>query len=126
MDKKAVFTLSAPAAIGPYSQAVPLDHLLFVSGQLPIDMETGALISGDIAKEVRVIFRNIQAILEAADSSLDKILKVTVFVQDMSLFAALNEEYRKHFHEPFPAREVIQVAGLPKGAEVEISVIAFR
>ena len=78
MDKKAVFTLSAPAAIGPYSQAVLLDHLLFVSGQLPIDMETWALISGDIAKEVRVIFRNIQAILEAADSSLDKILKVTV------------------------------------------------
>ncbi|MDR1167237.1 MAG: RidA family protein [Deltaproteobacteria bacterium] len=118
-----VATSHAPQAIGPYSQAVSSGGLLFVSGQLPVDPQTGTM-PADIAAQVKNSLSNVSAILRKAGSDLSKVLKVGVFLTDLGDFAAANAIYETFFKEPFPARTTVQVAALPKGAKVEIDAIA--
>jgi 2-iminobutanoate/2-iminopropanoate deaminase len=122
--RQAITTASAPAAIGPYSQAIRTGALLFVSGQVPIDPATGNLVDGDIAVQTRRVFDNIGAILAAAGTSFDAVVRTTVYLQDMNDFAAMNAVYATYFSAPAPARATVQVARLPKDARVEIDVIA--
>ena len=122
--REAVATDSAPKAIGPYSQAVKAGNLLFVSGQVPIDPATGALIEGDIAAQTHRVMRNLAAILDAAGASMDAVVRCTVYLADMDDFAAMNEVYGSYFTQPAPARATIQAVRLPKDARVEIDVIA--
>ncbi|MGP1566230.1 MAG: RidA family protein [Candidatus Cryptobacteroides sp.] len=121
---KQVSTKSAPAAIGPYSQAVKTDGLVFVSGQLPIDPQTGAFPEGGIAAQTAQSLKNLGSILAEAGSDYSKVIKTTVFLADMADFAAMNEVYSSFFNAPFPARSAIAVKALPKGALVEIECIA--
>ena len=121
---KAVLTDKAPKPIGPYSQAITAGGLVFTSGQIAIDPADGAMVAGDIVKETEQVFTNLAAVLTAAGTSLGRAVKTTVFLTDMGLFGKVNEVYARHFREPFPARSTIQVAALPKGAVVEIEVIA--
>ncbi|MGP1610165.1 MAG: RidA family protein [Candidatus Cryptobacteroides sp.] len=121
---KQVSTKSAPAAIGPYSQAVKTDGLVFVSGQLPIDPQTGAFPEGGIAAQTAQSLKNLGSILAEAGSDYSKVIKTTVFLADMADFAAMNEVYSSFFNAPFPARSAIAVKELPKGALVEIECIA--
>ena len=124
---KPIHTEKAPAAIGPYSQAIDTGHgLVFVSGQLPIDPATGAFPEGGIKEQTRQSLLNTQAILEAAGLSLANVVKTTVFLADMGDFAAMNEVYATFFSAPFPARCAFAVKTLPKGALVEIESIAAR
>jgi 2-iminobutanoate/2-iminopropanoate deaminase len=123
--RQAVSTPSAPAAIGPYSQAIRAGSLLFVSGQIPIDPSTGTLIEGTIAEQTHRVFRNIGAILEAAGVSFDRVVKTTVYLADMNDFTAMNEAYGSYFPPPAPARATVQAARLPRDARVEIDVIAL-
>ena len=123
MTRSAVHTDQAPAAIGPYSQAVPFGHLLFVSGTLPVDPRTGQLVGGDIEAQSRQVFRNLAAIAEAAGGQLADAVKVTVFLTDLGDFQRLNGVYREWFGEPFPARSTVQVAALPLGAPLEVEAI---
>jgi len=122
--RQAVSTPSAPQAIGPYSQAIRAGSLLFVSGQVPIDPATGALVDGDIAAQTHRVFRNIGEILSAAGASFDRVVRTTVFLADMNDFARMNEVYGTYFSTPAPARATVQVARLPKDARIEIDVIA--
>lgn len=122
-DKKIIETPNAPAAIGPYSQAVFAGDLLFVSGQLPIDPATGKMPEGEIQNRAHQAFKNAAAIAEAAGASLDKAVKTTVFLADMGDFQAVNAVYAEFFNAPFPARSAIQVAALPLGADIEVEVI---
>ena len=122
--REAVSTAAAPAAIGPYSQAVRAGSLVFVSGQIPLDPATGTMVDGDIARQTHQVFRNLAGILEAADSSLDRVVRATVYLSDMNDFAAMNEVYGSYFSAPAPARSTIQAARLPRDARVEIDVIA--
>jgi 2-iminobutanoate/2-iminopropanoate deaminase len=124
MARQAVTTPHAPAAIGPYSQAVRAGHLLFVSGQVPLDPATGALVPGGIDAQTRQVLHNLRAILEAAGSSFDAVVRTTVYLTDLSDFAAMNAIYATFVREPFPARATVQVARLPKDARIEIDVIA--
>jgi 2-iminobutanoate/2-iminopropanoate deaminase len=125
MDRTVISTERAPAAIGPYSQAIAAGGLIFVSGQLPIDPATGEMVSGDMAAMTRQIFRNIEAVLAAAGSSLDKIVKTTVFLADLGDFQTMNGAYSEFFPERPPARSTVQVARLPRDARVEIEVVAL-
>ncbi len=118
-------TLKAPAALGPYSQAVMMNNALFVSGQLGFDSGTGLMPEGFEA-QANLVFANLKAILEAAGMSFRNVVKVSVFLKDMNDFAALNEIYARNFSAPYPAREAIQVARLPKDGLIEISVIAMK
>ena len=122
--KKAIATPKAPAAIGPYSQAIQIGDLLFVSGQVPIDPSTGAIVEGDIKAQAQQSLNNLKAILNAAGTNMGAVVKTTVFLADMNDFAAMNEVYAQFFQEPFPARSAVQVARLPKDAKVEIEAIA--
>src|SRR5678815_4287213 len=122
--KAAVSSPAAPKAIGPYSQAVRAGQLLFVSGQVPIDPATGALVDGDIATQTRRVLDNVDAVLRAGERSFADVVRTTVFLADMNDFAAVNEVYGQYFTEPYPARATVQVARLPKDARVEIDVIA--
>lgn len=122
--RKAVATTDAPAAIGPYSQAVIAGGFLFVSGQIPLDPATGALVSGSIADETRRVFGNLKAILEAAGATFDNVVKTTVYLSDMADFSAMNAVYATYFSDPAPARATVQAAALPKGVRVEIDLIA--
>lgn len=122
--RQAVSTSSAPAAIGPYSQAIRAGSLVFVSGQIPIDPSTGHLVGGDIAAQTHRVFQNIGEILKAAGASFDAVVRTTVYLADMNDFAAMNEVYAKYFSSPAPARATVQAARLPKDARVEIDVIA--
>jgi 2-iminobutanoate/2-iminopropanoate deaminase len=119
-----VSTPHAPQAIGPYSQAVRMGSLLFVSGQIPLDPATGTMIDGDIAAQTRRVFQNIGAILEAAGASFANVARTTVYLADMADFTAMNEVYASFFESPAPARSTVQAAGLPRNARVEIDVIA--
>ena len=121
---KQVSTKLAPAAIGPYSQAVKTDGLVFVSGQLPIDPQTGAFPEGGIAAQTAQSLKNLGSILAEAGSDYSKVIKTTVFLADMADFAAMNEVYSSFFNAPFPARSAIAVKELPKGALVEFECIA--
>ena len=124
MVRQSVSTPSAPAAIGPYSQAIRIGSLLFVSGQIPIDPATGMLVDGTIAEQTHRVFSNIGAILEAAGATFDHVVKTTVYLADMDDFAAMNEAYASYFPAPAPARATVQAARLPKDARVVIDVIA--
>ena len=122
--KQVIHTDSAPAAIGPYSQAIQIGDLLFVSGQVPIDPSTGAIVEGDIKAQAQQSLNKLKAILNAAGTNMGAVVKTTVFLADMNDFAAMNEVYAQFFQEPFPARSAVQVARLPKDAKVEIEAIA--
>jgi 2-iminobutanoate/2-iminopropanoate deaminase len=122
--REAVSTSAAPAAIGPYSQAIRAGSLLFVSGQIPLDPATGVMVEGDITVQTHRVFRNLAGILEAAGSSFDHVLRTTVYLADMNDFAAMNDVYSGYFTSPAPARSTVQAARLPKDARVEIDVIA--
>ena len=122
--KQVIHTDSAPAAIGPYSQAIQIGDLLFVSGQVPIDPSTGAMVEGDVKAQAQQSLNNLKAILNAAGTNMGAVVKTTVFLADMNDFAAMNEVYAQFFQEPFPARSAVQVARLPKDAKVEIEAIA--
>ncbi|MDZ4395910.1 Rid family detoxifying hydrolase [Cypionkella sp.] len=118
-----ISTTAAPAAIGPYSQAIATGGLLFISGQLPIDPATGEFPSQDPVEQMRQCLRNIAAIAEAAGSSLAEVVKTTIYVTDLSRFAEINAAYAEAFVAPFPARATIEVSALPKGAAVEVEAI---
>ena len=122
--KQVIHTDKAPASIGPYSQAIQIGQLLFTSGQVPIDPETGAIVEGGIQEQARQSLNNIKAILNAAGTNMGAVVKTTVFLQDMNDFAAMNEVYAQFFQEPYPARSAVQVARLPKDVLVEIEAIA--
>ncbi|MGE5629095.1 MAG: RidA family protein [Solirubrobacterales bacterium] len=125
MEKKIISTAKAPGAVGPYSQAVVVGNFLFTSGQIPLDPATGDLVTGDVAKAAERSLENLKAVLEEAGSSFDKVVKTTVFLTDMNDFAAVNEVYGRYFTKDMPARSCVQVAKLPKGATVEIELIAL-
>lgn len=124
MEKIVVSTKKAPAAIGPYSQAIKFDKFVFASGQLPLNPETGELISSNVKSAAKQSLENLKSILEAAGTSFDNVVKTTVFLKDMNDFAAVNEVYGQYFVEKMPARSAIQVGKLPKDALVEIEAIA--
>ena len=122
--REAVSTTRAPQAIGPYSQAIRAGDLVFVSGQIPLDPATGAVVAGDIAAQTHRVMQNLQAVLEAAGTSLGAVVKTTIFLADLGDFAAVNEVYGSYFTPPAPARATVQVARLPKDVRVEIDAIA--
>lgn len=124
--KKVISTKNAPAAIGPYSQAVEANGMVFLSGQLPIDPVNGEFVPGGVAEQTEQVFRNIEAILSEVGLTTDNILKTTVFLSDMALFGEMNAVYEKHFSGTFPARSAFAVKTLPKEAFVEIELIAVR
>jgi 2-iminobutanoate/2-iminopropanoate deaminase len=126
MDKSIVVTVNAPAAIGPYSQAVSADNLLFCSGQLGLDPVSGQLVPGGIAAETHQALANLSAILEAAGSSMQKVTKTTVFMTQLGDFQKMNEVYGTFFAKQPPARSTVQVAALPRNACVEIEAIALQ
>ncbi|MCL2651339.1 MAG: RidA family protein [Candidatus Azobacteroides sp.] len=121
--KKVISTNNAPAAIGPYSQAIRIGDMLFVSGQLGINPATGDFVSGGVKEQTEQVFKNIKAILKEAGSSLDNVVKTTVFLFDMADFAVMNEVYGKEFSAPYPARSAVAVKTLPKNGLVEIEII---
>ena len=123
---KAISTKNAPAAIGPYSQAIETGGMIFASGQLPIDPNTGAFPEGGIKEQTRQSILNAKAILEEAGCSLSNVVKTTVLLSDIADFAAMNEVYASFFSEPFPARSAFAVRDLPKGALIEIEIIAAK
>ncbi len=123
--KKIIATDAAPKAIGPYSQAVVHNGLAFLSGQIPLDPATGQLIEGGIEEQTVRVIENVKAVLAACGSSLDKVLKTTVFVKDMGEFAKMNEVYTKYFGENPPARSTVEAARLPRDVRVEIDCIAI-
>jgi len=119
-------TAAAPAAIGPYSQAVLVGDTLYCSGQIPLDPETMALVSGTVAEETERVMQNLAAVLAAADMDFSHVVSTTVFLMDMADFAEMNEVYGRHVAAAMPARATVQVAGLPRGVRVEISCVAVR
>ena len=123
MSKEIISTKNAPQAIGPYSQAVKTGNLMFISGQIPLNPETGDLVSGSIEDEANQVPDNIKSICEAAGNSLEDIVKITIFLTDLDNFATVNEVMKEHFSEPYPARATIEVSGLPLGVNVEIEAI---
>jgi 2-iminobutanoate/2-iminopropanoate deaminase len=124
--KKALNTLGAPGAIGPYSQGIEAGGLVFVSGQLPLNPETGNLPGDDIAQQTEQSLKNVKAVLEAAGCTMADVVKTTVFLKDMNTFASMNTVYAAFFEAPFPARAAVEVARLPKDVLVEIEVIAQK
>jgi 2-iminobutanoate/2-iminopropanoate deaminase len=125
MSKEIISTKDAPAALGPYSQAVRTGNMVFTAGQIALDPATGKMLEDDITIQTEQVLKNLTAVLEAAGSSLANVVKCTVFLQDMGEFAAMNAVYGKFFTENPPARSAVQVAALPLGARVEIEAIAF-
>ena len=123
MPRQALHTDTAPAAIGPYSQAVRHGNTVWLSGQIPLDPATGQLVEGDIAAQARQVFANLRAVCEAAGGSLDNIVRAGIYLTDLGDFAAVNAVMAEHFAAPFPARSTIEVSGLPRGARVEVDAI---
>lgn len=121
--KKAISTENAPAAIGPYSQAICAGNLVYTSGQLPLNPKTGMMASG-IADQTRSVLENLKAVLNAAGTDLSKVIKTTVFIKDMSDFAEMNKVYGEYFPAPYPARSCVEVARLPKDAAIEVEAVA--
>ena len=124
MSKQIIRTEKAPAPIGPYSQAVQTNELLFISGQVAIDPSTNEIVTESVAKETHQVMRNIDAILKEANLTFQHVVKTTIFLSDMNLFTEVNEVYASYFEGDFPARETVAVKGLPKNVRVEISMIA--
>jgi 2-iminobutanoate/2-iminopropanoate deaminase len=125
MPKRVIHTEKAPKAIGPYSQAIRTDFAIFTAGQVGIDPSTGELVAGGVEEQTRQVLKNVQAVLEASGSSLANVVKTTVFLKDMSDFAKMNAIYSEFFQAEPPARSTVAVAGLPKGALVEIETVAL-
>lgn len=125
MKKQIVNTKKAPEAIGPYSQAIKSGDLIFCSGQIPLRPD-GSLETGDIKAQTKQVMENLNAVIEEAGSSLDKVVKTTIYCTNLNDFHDINEVYGSYFEEPYPARATVQVAALPKGVEVEIDLIAAR
>ena len=123
MTKQIIHTDHAPAAIGPYSQAVRAGTTVYFSGQIPLDPATGNLVDGDIAAQARRAFDNLKAVAEAADGSLDRIVRLGLYLTDLSQFAAVNAVMQEYFAAPYPARSTIEVSGLPKGAAFEVDAV---
>ena len=126
MDRKPIETTGAPAPIGPYSQAVACGDMLFLSGQIALDPSTGVLVTGDIAAETHQVMRNLRAVLQVAGMDFPNVVKTTIFLADMSLFGQVNDVYANYLTGDFPARETVAVKGLPRGVNVEISMVACR
>ncbi|MCX7710035.1 MAG: RidA family protein [Clostridia bacterium] len=124
MKKEIISTDKAPAAIGPYSQAVKLGNLIFTSGQIPINPATGEVVTGGIEAQTKQVLENIGAVLSAAGTDFSQVVKATVFIKDMNDFAAINKIYGEYFTSPCPARSCVEVARLPKDVGVEIEIIA--
>lgn len=125
MHRTAIATTAAPAAIGPYSQAIRAGHWVFTSGQIPLDPTTGQMVSGDIAAETRQVLDNLAAVLAASGVGFDAVVKTTIYLTDLADFAAVNAVYAERFPAAPPARSTVQVARLPKDARVEIDMIAI-
>ena len=123
MPKEIISTTNAPQAIGPYSQAVKTNNLMFISGQIPMDPTTGDLVEGSIEDEANQVLKNLKSICEAAGYSLDDAVKITIFLTDLENFAVVNDLMKEHFSEPYPARATVEVSGLPLGVNVEIEAI---
>ena len=123
MNKHPVTTPHAPAAVGPYSQAIRHGDIVFLSGQIPLDPETGKLVEGDMAEQVHRVFRNLRAVCEAAGGDLDGLVKLNVYLTDLGHFATVNEIMKAYFSEPYPARAAVEVSALPLGAEVEMEAV---
>jgi len=121
-----IATDAAPKAVGPYSQAIVNDNLVFTAGQVALDPKTGDLIGRSTAEQTEQVFANLKAVLAAAGTSLQNVVKTTVYLADMADFAQMNEVYAKHFGAHKPARSTVQAAGLPKAARVEIDVVAVK
>ena len=124
MKKQPIQTSNAPAAIGPYSQAIRAGDLLFISGQIPLDAKSGEIVRSGVADETKKVLENLKAIIEAAGGSLGDVVKTTIFLKDMNSFSIVNELYGTFFPQPFPARATIEVARLPRDVNVEIEAIA--
>ena len=124
MPRIPIHSNSAPKAIGPYSQAVRSGNTLYLSGQTPLDPATGEMVAGDIEAQATRVFKNLQAVLSAAGASFDDVVRVGIYMTDLANFATVNEVMKRYFHEPYPARSTIGVAALPRGAAVEIDLIA--
>jgi reactive intermediate/imine deaminase len=123
MSRTPITSPNAPAAIGPYSQAVRAGNTVYLSGQIPLDPKTMDLVGGDIAVQTRRVFDNLRAVCQAAGGDLDKLARIGIYLTDLSHFATVNAVMAEYFQAPYPARSTIQVAGLPKGAEVEVDGI---
>ena len=123
MSKQIISTANAPAAIGVYSQAARVGNTIWVSGQIPLDPATQSLVSGDMESQVHQVFRNLQAIVEAAGAGLDDVVKATVYLIDLSHFALVNKIMAEYFREPYPARAAVGVAALPRGAQIEVECV---
>lgn len=126
MEKKVIRTDNAPAPIGPYNQAIQYGDILYVSGQIALDPATGELVEGNIQAETQMVMKNLQAVLAAAGMDFSNVIKTSIFLMDMGQFAQVNEVYGSYFNDAPPARETVQVAGLPKGVNVEISLVAGK
>ncbi|MDE5965732.1 MAG: RidA family protein [Lachnospiraceae bacterium] len=125
MEKTVIKTDKAPAAIGPYSQAVEVNGVIYTSGVVPIDPATGQVVEGDIKVQAKRVFESMKALLEAAGSNMDSVVKTTVFIKDMNDFAALNEVYASYFTGDYPARSCVEVARLPKDVLIEMEVVSL-
>ena len=123
MSKTVISTAAAPAAIGPYSQAVRVGNTIWLSGQIPLDPQTKELVVGDMEAQVRRCFENLKAIVLAAGATLDDVVKATVFLTDLAHFGLVNKVMAEYFREPYPARAAVGVASLPRGAQVEVECI---
>ncbi len=123
-ELRRVHTDAAPAAIGPYSQAIVANGFIFTAGQLALDPATGQVVAGDVAAQTDRVLLNLAAVLQAAGSGMERVVKTTVYLADMGDFGAMNEVYARHFGDHKPARSTVQAAGLPRGVKVEIDVIA--
>lgn len=124
MEKKIIRTDNAPAPIGPYNQAVQAGNMLFISGQIALDPTTGQLVQSSIKAEAQQVMENLQAVLQAGGMDFSNVIKTSIFLMDMASFTEVNEVYAMYFSDNYPARETVQVAGLPKGVRVEISMVA--
>lgn len=123
---KVIATKNAPAAVGPYSQAIDCGDTVYCSGQIPLDPQTGAVVEGGLEAQAHQMFRNVKAVLAEAGLGLENVVKTTVFMTDLAQFGALNAIYAEYFAEPYPARSCVEVSALPKGVLVECEVIARR
>lgn len=124
--KKEISTKNAPAAIGPYSQAIEVNGMIYTSGMIPINPQTGELVTGGVEEQAEQAFGNLKALVEASGSSMDKVVKTVVFIQNMDDFARINAVYEKYFTEPYPARSCVEVARLPKDVALEVEAVTIK